>query len=89
LLRAEPASTQPVLALDGDPDVENTADIASYPPSRRAHWTRRIRGDQPGETIMTIQLTRLTLGAAHALTRDGFGGLYTEVHANDSRQPIG
>lgn len=38
---------------------------------------------------MTIQLTRLNLGAARALTRDGFGGLYTEVHANDSRQPIG
>lgn len=38
---------------------------------------------------MTIQIKRFELGAARALTRDGFGGLYTEVHANDSRQPIG
>lgn len=38
---------------------------------------------------MTIQIKRLELGAARALTRDGFGGLYTEVHAFDSQKPFG
>jgi len=36
-----------------------------------------------------ITLKTITLGVARDLTRDGQGGLYTEIHAFDSRKPVG
>lgn len=37
--------------------------------------------------MKTITLTRVSFGSARALTRDGIGGQYTEVLANDSERP--
>lgn len=37
--------------------------------------------------MKTTILNRVTFGSAKALTRDGVGGRYTEILANDSEYP--
>lgn len=36
-----------------------------------------------------ITLKTIPLGVARRLTRDGQAGLFTEIHAFDSRKPVG